>query len=706
MIYLISLLLLTFAVNNAIGTPVQNRLIGGNKCTWGPSYWCQHLDSAKECQAVSHCVNVWKRKTPSFAVSGKCTFCKSMITDLKMILGSGKTKAEIAVLAEGACTLVSNPTFAGICSMAVKEYLPEIMTMLEQHLDDSQICSALGLCAGYATRSQLTSVPKLLLAKPATKPVAKRVAKPMKSVLAASDNCLECKAMITEIKSVVEDKATAAKVEDILKQRLCASLGELKAMCESYVVAYVPEILQLIGQKLDAGSICKMIGFCNQRKNNLAQVDGVRHAFLKLALGRQMLAFRSSVGTSSSAECEVCELVVTEARSMIQQNKTQVEIEDFLRDRLCKHLGPYQAQCQAYVTEYAPMIFELLASELDPTVVCQALGACGSASRRAPVQPAVAAPGKVAASSQCVLCEYVLNYLEQQLQNNRTVAAIEQALLKVCAALPATVQPECNTFVLLYGPTVLKLLVSEVSPARVCTALSLCTGAVAAQPIVAAQPVAAAGVPCQICEFVLQTVDRQLATNATQAEIEGALLKACDLMPATIAVQCNSFVTLYGPSVIKMLVAKMVPAQVCTALGVCSQAQAKLAVVPLQFQPGPVLRRRQALAAPRRLQGNGELCQVCQVALQYTAALLKEKSTVQEIEAALNNVCNFLPAADKQACNAVVTAYTPQIVQLIVAELNPKQICALIKLCPSSTAPHRADGLVHLIRQRPRGNGH
>lgn len=37
------------------------RIIGGNPCTYGPSYWCANLDTAKECNAVEHCSNhIWK----------------------------------------------------------------------------------------------------------------------------------------------------------------------------------------------------------------------------------------------------------------------------------------------------------------------------------------------------------------------------------------------------------------------------------------------------------------------------------------------------------------------------------------------------------------------------------------------------------------------------------------------------------------------
>lgn len=37
--------------------------VGGDPCTWGPSYWCKDDASAKECSASEYCrVNVWNTK--------------------------------------------------------------------------------------------------------------------------------------------------------------------------------------------------------------------------------------------------------------------------------------------------------------------------------------------------------------------------------------------------------------------------------------------------------------------------------------------------------------------------------------------------------------------------------------------------------------------------------------------------------------------
>ncbi|XP_066570430.1 surfactant protein Bb [Amia ocellicauda] len=45
----------------ACATVKKVPLLGENKCTWGPSYWCTDMHSASQCNAVEHCqAHVWK----------------------------------------------------------------------------------------------------------------------------------------------------------------------------------------------------------------------------------------------------------------------------------------------------------------------------------------------------------------------------------------------------------------------------------------------------------------------------------------------------------------------------------------------------------------------------------------------------------------------------------------------------------------------
>ncbi|XP_076272650.1 prosaposin-like [Rhynchophorus ferrugineus] len=48
-----------FALTFADSSPP---LVGANKCTWGPGYWCASKENAVECGTLKHCeTEVWNK---------------------------------------------------------------------------------------------------------------------------------------------------------------------------------------------------------------------------------------------------------------------------------------------------------------------------------------------------------------------------------------------------------------------------------------------------------------------------------------------------------------------------------------------------------------------------------------------------------------------------------------------------------------------
>jgi hypothetical protein len=77
-------------------------------------------------------------------------------------------------------------------------------------------------------------------------------------------------------------------------------------------------------------------------------------------------------------------------------------------------------------------------------------------------------------SAECSLCEFVIAYVDKAIQNNKSEAAVEAALEKVCTILPHALNGSCVQFVVSYGPILLQLLEKYGTPAAVCNALKLC----------------------------------------------------------------------------------------------------------------------------------------------------------------------------------------------------------------------------------------
>ena len=54
-------------------------------------------------------------------------------------------------------------------------------------------------------------------------------------------------------------------------------------------------------------------------------------------------------------------------------------------------------------------------------------------------------------------------------------AEIEAALEKVCSLIPSAYRAECDYFVQEYTAEIVRLILSEVTPSEVCSALGLCS---------------------------------------------------------------------------------------------------------------------------------------------------------------------------------------------------------------------------------------
>ncbi len=77
-------------------------------------------------------------------------------------------------------------------------------------------------------------------------------------------------------------------------------------------------------------------------------------------------------------------------------------------------------------------------------------------------------------SVECSVCKYVVTYVAHVIEDNKTEAAIEAALEKVCTILPHSLNASCVQFVVTFGPQLVQLIEKYDDPVKVCDALKLC----------------------------------------------------------------------------------------------------------------------------------------------------------------------------------------------------------------------------------------
>jgi saposin len=77
-------------------------------------------------------------------------------------------------------------------------------------------------------------------------------------------------------------------------------------------------------------------------------------------------------------------------------------------------------------------------------------------------------------------------------------------------------------------------------------------------------------------------------------------------------------------------------------------------------------------------------CTLCKYVLSYVNLLIKNNSTEQEFEKALEVVCSILPSTYHSKCGEFVKTYGPILAELIAELDDPNVVCEWLGLCSKS----------------------
>lgn len=171
-----------------------------------------------------------------------------------------------------------------------------------------------------------------------------------------------------------------------------------------------------------------------------------------------------------------------------------------------------------------------------------------------------------------------------------------------------------------------------------------------------------------------------------------AVGRACSLLPAPISTQCREVVDTYGPSLLDILVKELNPELLCGVIELCSPGSDPVGKLeqPAKFeQPAlpilPALPKQPMLPARATPQNAGGFCEVCKKLVSYLEHNLEKNSTKEEILAALEKGCSFLPAPYQKQCDEFVAEYEPVLLEILVEVMDPSFVCSKIGACPSAS---------------------
>lgn len=123
----------------------------------------------------------------------------------------------------------------------------------------------------------------------------------------------------------------------------------------------------------------------------------------------------------------------------------------------------------------------------------------------------------------------------------------------------------------------------------------------------------------------------------------------------------------YGvPAIVQYIETNEDPQTLCTQLGLCSSSKINIIEEVVNNK------------APQQ-----DACSLCELAISYIEGWLAQNATVQQIEQALEKLCNLIPQL-AATCDAIVEQGLPQIIAWIEQNQTPTQVCTELGLCSST----------------------
>ncbi|ESN90683.1 hypothetical protein HELRODRAFT_166388 [Helobdella robusta] len=175
---------------------------------------------------------------PAKITDTSCEICKYIIDEIKKYIGSNTTEEKIIEALDRICGKVPK-SYEKKCLEWVKNYGKMLVELLLKGLSSEDVCQSINLCL--------------------QNDVAPNIPSP------ANGKCEVCEIALQYIDSLLDQNATIARVETIVK-RVCTLMpSSMRAECSQIVDEFGGLIIHYVANHLNPHQICKALNLCESR---------------------------------------------------------------------------------------------------------------------------------------------------------------------------------------------------------------------------------------------------------------------------------------------------------------------------------------------------------------------------------------------------------------------------------------------------------
>nr|XP_026692825.1 uncharacterized protein LOC100176110 isoform X2 [Ciona intestinalis] len=680
---------LCIVILSLVAYEVQSAVVGADRCTWGPSYWCKNYGAAKTCGAVDHCkTNAWNKPVKNDEI---CTLCKEGMEMVDNYLKEKATKAKIEKAILQICSDIPLADLKTECKQVVTENFDLIY---DEGLiligNGDMVCSAIGLCTSSSTsevedkivHEMVKKLPDIVrkamennelpVASPFIAPLP-LFSQPETPQEGSENYCADCQAFIKDVQhEIMNDPAMVKSWTNLVKGE-CDALGAgLDEICMQKAEEAIHDITSYHLTDSDVTTICNTIKMCGFR----AQAK------------------------SDNDMCTDCTNFFDDWKQLMINNKTVVnEIIGQMSDFYClQKPANLRKQCVRYVGMVIETFLNRLMQE-SPMDICRSIYFCEAGTAKESlsaitrVNTLQQVPVELDNQKYCTDCTAFMKDLQGVAANNKTIISELTELVKEqCSQFDPVVAELCTKAVDQVIPVIVDAIVSN-DVNTICSTIMMC-------PATSQHKKMVTGNLCTDCtaffgdwQEIIQNnksvIEKQLKELGVmyckqvpgffESECDSVVAKAIDNYLHLISVTCSEFTKEYLPQLWDMI-SYNDAGLICSTLYMCEEAD-KPAVQPVSV----------AKQAPVGA-GDPISCAVCKLVVHELDQMLEGNKTEAAVVAALEKVCSLMSGDIRQECQNFVDHYGRTLVDLIINEVESGAICSMLLLCSPQANYNKVSG--------------
>lgn len=458
-----------------------------------------------------------------------CQLCEQLVKHLRDVLVANTTESEFKTVLEGLCNQTKG--FAEECVSIVDHYYPVIYESLVNNIDANGACFLMGVCPKENGRS-LAVVHMPLLPSENIYVQPKKRLEEIKKVY-SNDNiktmilpidqlmgpiilnqsiqgeqfCTTCQYFLHFLQEEFSNPKTEDEIKEIVGKTCEKFPSSIRSNCHEFINLYGDAVIAMLIQEIDPRDLCPILKLCPKQTHDVFAYKPIN------------VEINEEDGTSNP-KCPLCVLIVKNAQDFIESPKSKKAVKIALK-KACSTLPPkLHLQCTDFVDTYYDELLEKLVGNFRPNEICEDLKLCvkygdineipdfndnghhayelknfevpssevfeidEALNVNTVAIPAQNLHARISLSTMeqpksinddptCVLCEFVMTKLEQELKDKKTQEEIKNTVLNICSKMPNSISKSCSKFVNQYAELIITLI-DTVPPKQICTQMSLC----------------------------------------------------------------------------------------------------------------------------------------------------------------------------------------------------------------------------------------